>query len=86
MNLRIKEGYCYQVMNSLMNVTTANTANALMKMAHSRNVRAVDSHEASCIGFEELAEWAIPEKDMLYLIDDYILVCLPKEGEEATKC
>ncbi len=86
MILRIEEGYCYQVINSLMNVTNTATANALMKMAHSRNVRAVDCHEASCMGFEELAEWAMSEKDMLYLIDDYILVCLPKEGEETTEC
>jgi len=86
MNLKIEEGYCYQVVNQLMNVTSAATANALMKMAYSKNVRAVDYHEASDMGFEELAEWAIPEKDMLYLIDDYILVCLPKGGEKTAKC
>ena len=80
MILKIEEGYCYQVINSLMNITTTATANALMKMAYGKNVRAVDCHEANDMGFEELAEWAIPEKDMLYLIDDYILVCLPKGG------
>ena len=86
MILKIGEGYCYQVINSLMNVTTLATANALMKIAYSKNVRAVDSHEASGMGFEELAEWAIPEKDILYLIDGYILVCMPKGGKETTKC
>ncbi len=86
MNLKIEEGYCNQVVNQLMNVTSVKTAYALNKMAYSKTVKEIDFSEACRMGFEELAEWAIPEKYMLYLIDDYILLCLPKRGEETTEC
>lgn len=78
MNITIEEGYCYQEINRLVDVTSAAKANALKDMAQSKSVEELDFQEASRRGFEELAEWAIPETDLLYLIDDYILVCVPK--------
>ena len=78
MNITIKEGYCYQEINRLVDVTSTAKAARLMKMARCKNVEELDSEEASRRGFEELADWAIPETDKLYLIDDYILVCIPK--------
>ena len=80
MELRIKEGYCYQVINNLLDVTTPSTARMLMKLASSKGAVEVTQDNALERGFEELANWSIPEYDRLYIIDDFILVCLPKEG------
>ena len=83
MNITINEGYCYQVINRLLDVTSRRKADMLMKMAQSKSVEELDSQEASRRGFDELAEWAVPETDMLYLIDDYILVCIPNRKGKA---
>ena len=80
MELRIKEGYCYQVINNLLDVTTPSTARMLMKLASSKGAVEVSQDKAQDRGFEELANWSISEHDRLFLIDDFILVCLPKDG------
>ena len=80
MELRIKKGYCYQVINRLLDVTTPSTARMLMKLALSKGAVEVSQNDALDRGFEELANWSIPEHDRLYIIDDFILVCLPKDG------
>lgn len=86
MELRIKEGDCYQVINSLLNVTMPSTASMLMKLASSKGAVEVSQDSALDRGFEELANWSIPEYDSLYIIDDLILVCLPKDGVFYAKC
>ena len=80
MNLRIEKGYCYQVVNNLMDVTTSASARMLMKLALSKGAIEVSHEYAQDRGFEELVNWSISEHDKLYLIDDFILVCLPKGG------
>lgn len=80
MELRIEEGYCYQVIDRLQDVTTSSTANMLMKLASNKGAIEISKGEAIEKGFEELANWSMPEHDKLFLIDDYILVCLPKNG------
>ena len=80
MDLSIKERYCYQVINNLMEVTTPSTAKMLTKLASSKGAVEVSQDDALEIGFEELANWSMPAHDRLYIIDDFILVCLPKEG------
>ena len=80
MELRIKEGYCYQAINNLLDVTTPSTARMLMKLASSKGVFEVSQDDALDRGFNELANWSMPEYDRLYIIDDFILVCLPKDG------
>ena len=35
--------------------------------------------QAKEMGFGELAEWSVPETDVLVLIDDNYLVCLHKD-------
>ena len=84
MVIGIEEGYCYQVLNRLLDVTTATKANMLMKIAKNSSVEELDVQEAYQRGFDELADWTIPETDLLYLIDNLILVCLPRE--KAIKC
>lgn len=80
MELRIKEGYCYQVINNLLDVTTSSTARMLNMLASSKGAVEVSQDDAQERGFDELANWFIPEYDRLYIIDDFILVCLPKDG------
>ena len=80
MELRIKEGYCYQVINNLLDVTTPSTARMFMKLALSKGAVEVSQNDALDKGFEELANWSMPEYDRLYIIDDFILICLPKSG------
>lgn len=80
MDLTISEGYCYQVINNLMDVTTTSTASMLMKLASSKGAFEVSNDYALIMGFEELANWSMPEHDRLYIIDDFILVCMPKDG------
>ena len=60
--------------------TTPNSASMLMKLASSKGAVEVSHDDALDRGFEELANWSMPEYDRLYIIDDFILVCLPKDG------
>ena len=80
MDLKIRKGYCYQIINNLLDVTTPSTASMLMKLAKSKGAIEMSQDDAIDRGFEELANWTIPEYDRLYIIGDYILVCLPKDG------
>lgn len=80
MDLKIGEGYCYQVIDRLLDVTTPSTAKMLKKLASSRGAVEISKEDAIVRGFGELANWSMPEHDLLYFIDDYILVCIPKNG------
>ena len=80
MELRIKEGYCYQVINGLLDVATPSKATMLKKLASTKGATEINRDEALERGFKELANWCMPNYDQLYVIDDFILVCLPKDG------
>ena len=80
MELRINEGYCYQIIDRLLDVTTPSTARMLKKLASTRGAVEISKEDAIEKGFEELGNWAIPELAQLYVIDNYILVCIPKDG------
>ena len=80
MELNICEGYCYQVIGRLLEVTTPTTSSMLQKLAFLQGAFEVSRDEAFELGFEELANWSISENDRLYVIDDFILICLPKDG------
>ena len=77
MKLRIKEGYCYQVIDKLLNKMTPSTANKLSKLASSKWVFEISKEDALKRGFEELVNWSKPE-DFLVLVGDDYLVCLNK--------
>ena len=80
MVLKIEEGYCYQVIDRLLDVTTPYKARMLSKLATTKGAVEITKGDAIERGFDELANWSMPEHDLLYVIDDYILVCIPKEG------
>lgn len=79
MELKIKEGYCYQVIDRLLDVATPSTASMLMKLASTKGAIEISKENALERGFNELANWSMPEYDQLFIIDDFILVCLPKK-------
>ena len=80
MILKIEEGYCYQVIDRLLDVTSPSTARMLNKLASTKGAVEISKGDAIERGFDELANWSMPEHDQLYVIDDYILVCIPKNG------
>jgi len=80
MELRIEVGYCYQIINRMLDVTTPTTADFLKKLAITRGSIEIKQDEAIDRGFEELANWSMPEHDRLFVIDNFILICIPKVG------
>ena len=80
MVLKIEEGYCYQVIDRLLDVTTPSRARMLSKLATIKGAVEITKGDAIERGFDELANWSMPEHDKLFVIDDFILVCLPKGG------
>ena len=80
MKINIKEGYCYQVIDRLLDVTNSSTASLLMKLASSKGALEITKEDAFNRGFEELANWSMPEHDRLFVIDNFILICIPKVG------
>lgn len=77
-NIKIFAGGMYQEWSCLMDLVEDNTAKTLEQLANTKGWREVKAEEAKDMGFGELAEWSVPETDVLVLIDDNYLVCLHK--------
>ena len=78
-SITIPVGGMYQEWSCLMDLVEDDTAKILEQLANTNGWREVQSDEAKEMGFGELAEWSVPETDVLMLIDDNYLVCLSKE-------
>ena len=78
-SITIPAGGMYQEWSCLMDLVKEDTAKKLEQLANANGWREVQSYEAKELGFGELAEWSVPETDVLILIDDNYLVCLSKE-------
>ena len=76
MRIQIGEGYCYQQINNLVNVTTYQTSKSLMRLAEKKGAKVVSRNEAAKLGFAEIAEWSINKNDVLVYINDEIIVCV----------
>ena len=68
MEIRIGEGYCYQVINHLPEVTSKRTASVLMRLSERRCTRIISQEEALDQGYDELVGCAIPSKNDMYVI------------------
>ncbi len=80
MEIGIGEGYCYQVINHILEVTTKRTASVLMSLSEKRCTRIISQEEAFNQGYDELAGWVMPSMgDVLVCINDAILVCVKTE-------
>ena len=76
--LRVPVGGMYQEWLHLMDLVEEDTAKSLEELASNKDWRIVLPDEARGYGFEELVEWSVPETDVLVLIDENYLVCIPK--------
>ena len=81
MELRIEEGYCYQIINKMLDVTTPTAADFFKKLVITRGSIEIQKDEAIDRGFEDLANWSLPEYDRLFVIDNFILVCIPQKAD-----
>lgn len=72
--LYIEEGTPYQNVDGLFEVANEQSANLLQLWADTNGFCELSHDEACDRGFVELAEWAKPETDALFCIDDVVLV------------
>lgn len=72
--LQIEEGTPYQYADGLFEVTEQQTADLLQLWADTGRFKEISRDEANILGYKELGEWSNPEEDLLFLIDDLVLV------------
>ena len=84
--LTIPTGGMYQEWNHLIDLLEQDKARELEKLASDNCWREVKPSEAESMGFNELVEWSVAETDVLVLIDDNFLVCIPKKLYCAAEC
>ncbi len=77
-SITISVGGMYQEWSCLMDLVEEDTAKTLEQLANTNGWREAQSDEAKEMGFGELAEWSVPEADVLVLIDGKFLVCQSK--------
>ena len=76
----------YQEWDCLIDLLEQDKATELEKLASDSGWREVKPSEAESMGFNELVEWSLPETDVLVLIDENYLVCIPKKLYCAAEC
>ena len=76
----------YQEWDCLIDLLEQDKARELGKLATDNGWREVKPSEAESMGFNELVEWSLPETDVLVLIDENYLVCIPKKLYCAAEC
>lgn len=79
MEFAIKKGYCYQVINNLIDVASPFTASMPIKQSPKGDVE-ISKNEALYKGYQELAYWSMPDHKRLCLINNLILVCSSQIG------
>ena len=77
-SITIPVGGMYQEWSCLMDLVKEDTAKTLEQLANTKGWREVQVEEAKEMGIGKIAEWSVPETDVLVLIDDNYLVCLHK--------
>ena len=77
--LIIPLGGMYQEWDCLIDLLEQDKAKELEELALSGCWREVQPCEAENMGFGELVEWSMHETDVLVLINENYLVCIPKK-------
>lgn len=85
MNIKIPAGGMYQEWMSLIDLLEREKVLELEALASSNGWRTIQPREASDMGFNELADWSVAESDVLVLIDNTFLVCIPKKDFHVTE-
>ena len=76
----------YQEWDCLIDLLEQDKATELETLASRNGWREVHPNEANDMGFNELVEWSVAETDVLVLIDDNFLVCIPKKLYCTAEC
>ena len=84
--LKIPAGGMYQEWDCLIDLLEQDKAKELETLASRNGWREVHPNEANGMGFNELVEWSVAETDVLVLIDDNFLVCIPKKLYCTAEC
>lgn len=84
--LKIPAGGMYQEWDCLIDLLEQDKAKELEALASSNGWREIHPNEAADMGFNELVEWSVAETDVLVLIDDNFLVCIPKKLYCTAEC
>ena len=84
--LTIPAGGMYQEWDCLIDLLEQDKATEIEKLASDNGWREVKPSEAESMGFSELVEWSLPETDVLVLIGENYLVCIPKKLYCAAEC
>lgn len=79
-NLNIQAGGMYQEWMGLIDLVKDDIAQKLNDITVKDGWRELQPNEAIEMGFEELVNWSKRETDVLVLVRDAYLVCLPKDG------
>ncbi len=77
--LIIPEGGMYQEWMCLSDVVTKMCAKKLERLSVQKGWEILTTDEAINYGYEELANWSFSDTDLLVLIGDKYLVCIPKK-------
>ena len=86
MELRIPAGGMYQEWDCLIDLLEQDKAKELEMLAADCGWREVQPAEASEMGFAELVDWSVGETDVLVLVNESFLVCIPRGLYIAAAC
>lgn len=70
-------GSMYQEWEGLMDVVLPQTASDLLLLSKN-GYREVSQEEAEELGYNEIAHWSNPSTDVLILVADMYMICLPR--------
>ncbi len=79
MKFQIERGTPYQIINSLFESANQQTADLLQIWADLGECRIVSRDESIDLGFEELGNWSNPQTDVLFLLDDSVLIAINRQ-------
>ena len=80
MRPQIEMGTPYQFIDGLSESSEQQATDLLQLWANTGRFREVSRDEAVDLGFGELAEWSQPDNDVLFLIDDVVLVAQNRQS------
>ena len=86
MELRIPAGGMYQEWDCLIDLLEQDKAKELEALAADCGWREVQPVEASEMGFAELVNWSVADTDVLVLVNESFLVCIPRGLYTAVEC
>ena len=79
MKLRLPAGGMHQEWGCLIDLLEQDKARELEALAADCSWCDVQAAEAFEMGFAELVDWSVAETDVLVLVNDNYLVCIPRQ-------